>query len=267
LIRVSLHSIPTLRVGRVLVAILAMSIGGAARLQEPSSGNLTRGIGLLETGDAISSAKLLQSITKKEKGNMVAWHWLGVAFERQGKTGDARKAHEKAARLGDNLLMREIETAGLDNWIQAVERLKPQIKLAADSADSYIKLSGKLSRSKAQEWTDRSEFLHDYEQFPKVSGLIIYKGKDVTTKARVLEKPEPAYTEEARDHQVTGTVVLRAIFAADGKVRAIVPVVRLPHGLTGCAIRAARKIRFIPATKEGKPVSMWMELQYNFNLY
>jgi len=33
------------------------------------------------------------------------------------------------------------------------------------------------------------------------------------------------------------------------------------------AIDAAKKIRFIPAVKDGKYVSMWMQLEYNFNLY
>jgi hypothetical protein len=33
------------------------------------------------------------------------------------------------------------------------------------------------------------------------------------------------------------------------------------------SIRVARQIKFIPATKDGRPVSMWMELQYNFGLY
>ena len=95
----------------------------------------------------------------------------------------------------------------------------------------------------------------------------IFSGKDVTSKARVLEKPEPAYTEAARKNQITGTVVLRAVFSAGGQVTNISAVSRLPDGLTERAIAAARQIRFVPATKDGHPVSMWMELQYNFNLY
>jgi hypothetical protein len=39
------------------------------------------------------------------------------------------------------------------------------------------------------------------------------------------------------------------------------------RGNTERAIAAAKSIRFVPATKDGHPVSMWMELQYNFNLY
>jgi TonB family protein len=95
----------------------------------------------------------------------------------------------------------------------------------------------------------------------------IFSGKDVTSKARVLEKPEPTYTEAARKNQITGTVVLRAVFSSGGSVTNIHAVSGLPDGLTERAIAAARQIRFVPATKDGHPVSMWMELQYNFNLY
>jgi TonB family protein len=95
----------------------------------------------------------------------------------------------------------------------------------------------------------------------------VFSGKDVTSKARVLEKPEPTYTEAARKNQITGTVVLRAVFSSSGQVTNIHSVSGLPDGLTERAIAAAKQIRFIPATKDGHPVSMWMELQYNFNLY
>ena len=84
---------------------------------------------------------------------------------------------------------------------------------------------------------------------------------------RVLDKPEPAYTEVARQHGVGGTVTLRCVFMADGTVKHFLVVAGLPDGLTEQAIQAARDIKFIPATKDGKPVSMWMELQYNFRVF
>ena len=95
----------------------------------------------------------------------------------------------------------------------------------------------------------------------------VFSGREVNSKARVLDKPEPTYTESARKNQITGTVVLRAVFSAGGQVTNISAVSRLPDGLTERAIAAAKQIRFVPATKDGRPVSMWMELQYNFNLY
>jgi TonB family protein len=94
-----------------------------------------------------------------------------------------------------------------------------------------------------------------------------FSGKDVTTKARVLSKPEPQYTEDARKNQVTGTVVLRAVFTSGGQVTGIRAVSGLPYGLTERAIAAARQIKFTPATKDGHAVSMYIQLEYNFNLY
>jgi TonB family protein len=95
----------------------------------------------------------------------------------------------------------------------------------------------------------------------------IYSGNDVSSKARILSKPQPSYTEEARQNQVTGTVVLRAVFTSSGEVKNITARSGLPHGLTERAIAAAREIKFVPATKDGRSVSMYIQLEYNFNLY
>ncbi|MGB7923943.1 MAG: energy transducer TonB, partial [Pyrinomonadaceae bacterium] len=88
-----------------------------------------------------------------------------------------------------------------------------------------------------------------------------------TSKVRILSKPEPPYTEDARKNQITGTVVLAAVFSANGQVTSIRPVSGLPHGLTEKAIAAARQIKFVPAQKDGRPVSMYYRIEYNFNLY
>jgi TonB family protein len=92
-------------------------------------------------------------------------------------------------------------------------------------------------------------------------------GKEMTRKASVITKPEPSYTEEARRNDVTGTVVLRCVFSSSGAVTNIRAVSGLPFGLTEKAISAARQIRFIPAIKDGHFVSMYIQLEYNFNLY
>jgi len=41
----------------------------------------------------------------------------------------------------------------------------------------------------------------------------------------------------------------------------------LGYGLTTEAVKAARLIKFHPAIKDGQPVSMSIQLEYNFNLY
>ena len=94
-----------------------------------------------------------------------------------------------------------------------------------------------------------------------------YANKETTRKARLAMKPEPNYTEQARQNQVMGTVVLKAVFSSDGSVKNIKLVSGLPHGLTEKAIDAASKIKFLPALKDGKKVSIYMTLEYNFNLF
>ena len=95
----------------------------------------------------------------------------------------------------------------------------------------------------------------------------IYTPSDVTQRARVLFKPEPQYTEEARKENITGAVILRVVFSRTGEVTNIHAIKTLPGGLTEKAIAAARQIRFVPATRNGQPVSMYVQLEYNFNLY
>lgn len=94
-----------------------------------------------------------------------------------------------------------------------------------------------------------------------------FSSAEVDQRARLLQKPEPQYTEEARRNQVTGTVTLRAIFASSGEVVQIRALNTLPFGLTDRAIAAARQIKFVPALKNGHAVSVRMQLEYNFNLY
>jgi TonB family protein len=95
----------------------------------------------------------------------------------------------------------------------------------------------------------------------------VYPPSQVNERARVLSKPEPQYTEEARRSGITGTVILRVVFSRTGEVTNIRALQSLGGGLTEKAIGAARQIRFVPARKNGQPVSMYMQLEYNFNLY
>jgi len=95
----------------------------------------------------------------------------------------------------------------------------------------------------------------------------IYRSPEVTTRARVISKPEPQYTEAARKNGTTGTVVLRVVFSSSGEVTNIQAMQKLGDGLTEKAIAAAKQIRFTPAMRNGQPVSMYMQLEYNFNLY
>lgn len=94
-----------------------------------------------------------------------------------------------------------------------------------------------------------------------------YTIKEVDQRPFVAFKPEPAYTDDARQNNISGSVILKAILTADGAVTNIKVASGLPYGLEENAIDAAKKLRFIPAVKDGKFVSTWMQIEYYFNLY
>jgi tetratricopeptide (TPR) repeat protein len=91
----------------------------------------------------------------------------------------------------------------------------------------------------------------------------------MTTQARptIFYREKAKYTEEARQANMQGKVVLQAIFRSDC-VLVIHRVIRpLPFGLTLTAVEAASKTRFNPAMKDGSPVSIKGSLEYIFSLY
>jgi TonB family protein len=94
-----------------------------------------------------------------------------------------------------------------------------------------------------------------------------FSGKDVARKAIVVSKPEPLYHDEARKTGLNGTVVVRGVLSSSGEVT-IKKVVRgLHRGLTQNAMEAARNIKFIPAVKDGRFVSQYVQLEYYFGVY
>ncbi|MFN2510490.1 MAG: energy transducer TonB [Pyrinomonadaceae bacterium] len=91
----------------------------------------------------------------------------------------------------------------------------------------------------------------------------VYSQKDVDTRVVLKSKPEPKYTIEACRKGIVGFVLLQAIFAASGNVTNIEVLEGLPGGLTESAEKSARKIKFKPAMKDGRRVSISIKLEYN----
>ena len=85
-------------------------------------------------------------------------------------------------------------------------------------------------------------------------------------KPNITHVEKAQYTVAARDSGVQGTVILSAIFRADGKITDLTIIRGLPLGLNEEAIKAASKIKFKPAIKDGVPVSVKMSMEFTFQL-
>jgi TonB family protein len=96
---------------------------------------------------------------------------------------------------------------------------------------------------------------------------LVISSKNVDERAVIVRKPAPSYTREARRTWVQGIVTLRLLLSRNKEISRIRIVKGLRAGLTENAIRAACKITFKPAMKDGQPVSQWVETEYVFRLY
>jgi TonB family protein len=79
--------------------------------------------------------------------------------------------------------------------------------------------------------------------------------------------PKPAYTDEARQLRIEGTVVLRVTFYANGQIQVVGVLRGLGHGLDEQAKRAVQQGRIIrPATVNGKPMDSTTNITILFQL-
>lgn len=221
--------------------------------------------------EADNDAKTALSI---DQNNVEALYTIGIIQLRTGtkdeviQTADTiiqlRPDFAAAYLLKSQAYVSFVGNALLRNPNEPQEERQAKYRSAAEALEKYLQLATDVE---AQPWKEQYESLKFYMGEPSDPATRGYTGREVTTKVRLLAKPEPEYTQRARSEQVVGRVTLRCVFASDGTVKHILVVESLPFGLTEVAVAAARKIRFVPATLDGKAVSMFMQLEYNFNLY
>jgi len=86
------------------------------------------------------------------------------------------------------------------------------------------------------------------------------------TPVEITFKPNPVYTQEARDLKIEGEVLLEVSFSATGTLHVNRVVKGLGHGLDEAAIAAANKIRFKPALRYGQPTDSTAVVHVTFQL-
>jgi tetratricopeptide (TPR) repeat protein len=90
---------------------------------------------------------------------------------------------------------------------------------------------------------------------------------DQEIRPTILHTEKANYTSMAKDHNIQGIVLLGVVFGANEKITGVRVIRDLPYGLTAEALIALQKIKFKPAMKDGKPVSVRGMLEFSFNLY
>ena len=95
----------------------------------------------------------------------------------------------------------------------------------------------------------------------------VFKGNEGDQKLKILAKPEPEFSREDHRKHPSAVIILQAVFCGSGKVTDIKVKSGISDALDEKAIEAARRIRFIPAEKDGQKVSQVLTVEYRLYRY
>ena len=87
-----------------------------------------------------------------------------------------------------------------------------------------------------------------------------------TNAVEITFKPNPVYSDEARQLRLEGEVLLEVMFGANGQLHVNRMVRGLGHGLDEAAMDAANRMRFKPALRNGQAVDSTAIVHVKFQL-
>jgi len=102
---------------------------------------------------------------------------------------------------------------------------------------------------------------------PTVGADGIYHVGGPVAAPRVLHSEEPNYTDKARKAKLNGVCVLAVVVGIDGTPQNVRVLRKLGMGLDEQAVIAVSRYRFEPATLDGKPVPVEVNIEVAFKIY
>ncbi|HZH29875.1 MAG TPA: TonB family protein [Pyrinomonadaceae bacterium] len=241
-------------------------------------------VAFVKSGDDNGAMEAATEAVKHGQRNAEAHYLLGAVNYRIGRFPQALEWAEAALKINPAFAsahyLKGQTLLGLSDQALTNSRNEtPEVRsLLAEKADArFIEATQTLEAfmrlaPNAPEIPKLREELQQMRLFrdavdPSNPNRSVFAAREVTARAKITSKPEPLYTVRARRNQTTGTVRLRIVLSADGTVGHIYPARTLPDGLTEASIEAARKIKFVPAMKDGRLVSQFVTIEYNFNIF
>lgn len=205
---------------------------------------------------------------------------LALVYYRQG---DERKSEEMYQRA---LVLREkafgAESAHVAHSLFTLGefyRAEKDFERAASSYRRSLMIYGKLSGVSSPEFQEASDGYHClgalnkkpdvYKDLEKIWKQFARQPHDESFGPKVLNGmaislPKPAYPKEARDRNLSGTVVVKVMIDETGKVIWARDMCQGPPYLSQSCVAAARQARFTPTKLSGMPIKITGVIQYHF---
>lgn len=190
----------------------------------------------------------LEVLTRSErKGESHEEAFAGVMIV-DGRTGDLAVfdfISEKATTR--ELALNAVEKAMMDRVTGYIDRI------------IQIRTRGQVPASAApgNSGTTAGDIIEDLpdEDSPRAAGF---------RPPRFLSRVKPSYTPEAEQADITATVEVIVVFRSNGEVGGTEVTRWAGFGLDESAAAAIRQLKYTPALRDGKPISIRAMIRYNF---
>lgn len=223
----------------------------------------------------------INKVIQQESDNANAFYIRGTSYVWENKYDEAIADADKAIDLDKSLVSAYVLKANAlmfslgKDWNnessdEKINSLALAIKILENCpAECKEKDKSNLIRDRLESLRAFHEYFQKREAFKNkaISENSDESADNNQTSFKIISKPNPRYTNAARRENIQGNVLLAILFGSDGQIKFILVTKGLKNGLNEEAVKAAKKIKFEPATKNGKPISVVRVLQYNFKVY
>ena len=193
------------------------------------------------------------------ENNSEAIKYVDISIEKNPDYEDAltlrKKILKDSPELAANKKDREVYRQRRETYQQTNETLEDFITRVAKS-------------DRLNYWEEQSksiDFFVEYFKEQKVSKN--EKESKNTRNIKILSKPRPGYSESAKNANIGGLIRVMVGFQADGKIRHAIVTKGLGYGLDKRVIKAVKNIKFKPAMKDNKTITLVKVVQYSFTIY
>jgi TonB family protein len=231
--------------------------------------------------DSNGAYKEAQETIKMDSKLAEPYYILGVLAFRNGSYNSAYERAQQTLKLNPNivsayLLKSESLVASFTKQYGTITKTAPLrseiLKEASDDLENFLNRAPNIDNKKFYlEYLASIKFFADHyrrqETQSDKAANVLANVSDSNSSLKITSKPRALYTDAARRAGISGRVDLLVGFDADGTVKHVLILNPLGYGLNENAVRAARNIRFEPATENGKPISVVKQVQYSFMIY
>ncbi|HEY0461914.1 MAG TPA: TonB family protein [Pyrinomonadaceae bacterium] len=248
-------------------AAVHTSLGYVYLLRNNSNGAQTEAKTALALNPNIPDAHYIMGFVSAQNGSYVA------AYERARRVIELAPDFALAYRLKSQMLVGSF-AAQTGTVTKPKSARSDLLKEAVTDLEKYLSLSPTGTDAQFQrQYLESLKFFAEYYSRPENQapnfGTTAQEEEESAGKTplKILYKQRAGYSGAAREAGVAGKIRVLVGFGANGRIEHILVIKPLGYGLDEEAVKAARAIRFEPATQDGKPVAVVKVVEYTFSIY